>query len=173
MRHDYRNDPVLVGALAYWRAKRGDRAMPSRRDIDPVELRSLLPHLQLIEIVADRFRYRLIGTALVEAMGRDYTGRYPDDLFEGPRAKMITDVYEAVRARQEPMFLRSRYMTTKDIDLVANRLYLPLAEDGRAVNMILGALTFHFGSLEPEPGLWGSARLAGDAELEPVSVGDD
>ena len=166
--YDYRSDPILGGALAYWREKRGSRSMPRRRDIDPVEVPTLLPHLQLIEIVAGgRFRYRLIGTALVEAFGRDYTGQYPDVLFDGQRGK-ITEVYSAVRDAKQPLFLRSRYLTTKEIDLVANRLYVPLSEDDSHVNMILGILTFDFGTIAAVAGEWGSARLApdgGEAEI--------
>jgi len=136
--------------------------MPSRRDIDPVEVPTLLPNLQLIEIVAGgRFRYRLIGTALVEAFGRDYTGQYPDELFDGPRARSIIETHNAVRHARQPMFLRSRYFTTKNVDIIANRLYLPLSDDDREVNMILGALTFAFGTITPVAGEWGrSARLA-------------
>lgn len=145
--------------------------MPSRRDFDPADVPALLPHLQLVDIVDGRFRFRLVGTALVDAFGRDYTGCFPDEMFEGPRGEMICDVYRTVCAARRPMFLRSRYITTKNVDLVANRLYLPLSSDDKAVDMILGALDFDFGTLEPVTGAWGSARLAGSgAQLEPVDL---
>ena len=146
--------------------------MPSRRDIDPVEVPTLLPNLQLIEIHAGgRFRYRLIGTAMVEAFGRDYTGRYWDEMFDGPRATAIAQVYDAVRTTRRPVFLRSVYNTTKSVDLIANRIYLPLSEDDRDVNMILGALTFDFGTMKGVGGAWGSARLAPQgSEFEVVNV---
>jgi len=168
MTFDFRADPILGDALAYWRKKRGARSMPRRRDIDPVDIPTLLPNLQLIETVSGgRFRYRLIGTALVEAFGGDYTGQYPDVLFDGPRAR-ITEVYSAVRDAKQPLFLRSRYLTTKNVDLIANRLYMPLSEDDSQVNMILGILTFDFGTITAVAGAWGSARLApegGQAEM--------
>jgi len=170
---EYRSDPVLIGALAYWRSKRGSRSMPSRRDIDPVEVPRLLPNLQLIEIVAGgRWRYRLIGTALVEAFGRDYTGQFPDELFDAPRARSIIETHNAVRHARQPMFLRSRYITTKDVDIVANRLYLPLSDDDRDVNMILGALTLGFGTIASVAGAWGgSARLASaNSEIQTVDA---
>jgi hypothetical protein len=170
---EYRSDPILAGALAYWQAKRGNRSMPSRRDIDPVEVPKLLPNLQLIEMVAGgRWRYRLIGTALVEAFGRDYTGQFPDELFDAPRARSIIETHNAVREARQPMFLRSRYITTKDVDIVANRLYLPLSDDDREVNMILGALTFAYGAVVSIAGAWGgSARLASAiSEMEMVDA---
>ena len=76
---NYRDDPILGPALAYWIDKRGSRLLPSRRDIDPVEIPpKILPHLQIIDVVdgGARFRYRLIGTATVDAYGEDFTGRY-------------------------------------------------------------------------------------------------
>src|ERR1051325_6866611 len=70
MRYNYQSDPVLGPVLRYWFDKRGARLMPSRRDIDPVEIEPrLLPNLQITELVdgGARFRYRLAGTAIVEA----------------------------------------------------------------------------------------------------------
>ena len=144
MGYDYRADPILGGALAYWRQKRNGRTMPSRRDIDPSEIPKLLPHLQLIDIVRDRFRYRLIGTALVDAYGKNYTGQFVDEFFDKSRSQFITEIYNSIVAARQPGFLRSRYVTAKGISLIANRLYMPLFDDNRDLNMILGAATFEF-----------------------------
>ena len=167
MTYDYRADPILGRALAYWASKRGHRSMPRRRDIDPAEIARLLPNLQLIDVQGDRFRYRLVGTALVEAFGHDYTGKYPDDLFRGTRVDFVCALYRAVRDGRQPMFNRSRYHTTKDVDLIANRLYMPLSEDGLQVSMLLGAFTFEFGA-GSFIGAWGSADL--DATMSETSL---
>src|SRR6185312_534525 len=65
---------------AYWLAKRGQRRMPSRWDIDPAEIPRLLRNLMLIDVSHDpiRFRYRLIGSNVVDATGEDRTGRWFD-----------------------------------------------------------------------------------------------
>jgi hypothetical protein len=145
--HDPDLDPVLAGALSYRRRKRGSRAMPRRRDVDPTEIPLLLPHLQLIEAAegGTRFRYRLTGTALVAAFGKEYTGKYLDELFAGEELAYATRVYATVRTERRPVFLRNRYSTTRDVAMAANRLYMPLSDDGVSVNMILGALTFEWG----------------------------
>ncbi len=160
--YDYRADPILGAALTYWRAKRGSRSMPARRDIDPVEVPTLLPNLLLIDIIDDRYRFRLVGSELVYAYGRDYTRHYADEFFEDSRAKNIIEVYGMVRDARQPVFMRSRYQTTRDRDLIANRLYLPLSADDHNVNMILGALTFETDAILSIAGVWGeAARLAG------------
>jgi hypothetical protein len=166
MSYDYRADPILGNALAYWQAKRGTRSMPARRDIDPVEIPKLLPHVQLIEIMPDgRSRYRLVGTVLVNAFGRDYTGEYAGELFDGARGRSIIEHHRAVCIAGQPVFVRSHYATKKKVDLIANRLYLPLSDNDLDVNMILGVLTLKFG-VAPIEGEWGSARFtAADVEI--------
>ena len=171
--YDYRSDPILGRALAYWSAKCGARSMPSRRDLDPVlEVPALLPNLQLVDIVGSRFRFRLIGSELVYAFGRDYTGLFVDELFEDQRAKDIGSVYSGVRDAGQSIFMRSHYFSTRDADLVANRLYLPLSDNDRDVNMIFGAITFDFGEIARSSGAWGlSANLtASHVELVPSAA---
>ena len=145
--------------------------MPARRDFDPSEVPTLLPHVQLVDMIDGRFRYRLVGTELVRAFGRDYTGQFPDDMFPGPRGRMICEVFGRVWDARQPMFLRSKYITTRNLDLLANRLYLPLSDEGREVNMLLGAVTFDFGTTGAVAGAWGSAQLASSgSQLELVPV---
>jgi hypothetical protein len=171
LEHAYLSDPVLAGALLYWRGKRGRRELPRRSDIDPTEIGKLLPHLQLIEVVGGgaRYRYRLVGTSLVTAFGREYTGKYLDELFTGDRLANAKRVYGMACSRRKPVFLRNRYSSMRDLEMVANRLYMPLSDDGAAVNMILGALTFEWGRSGAVAGLWSDAQLAGaEGQLEIV-----
>jgi hypothetical protein len=66
----------------YWRAKAGaEGAVPRRGDIDPTELPDLLPNLMLLDVERDplRFRYRLVGTRVVDFSYRDFTGTYLDE----------------------------------------------------------------------------------------------
>lgn len=172
MNDDYRRDPVLRDALDYWRHQRGRRAMPRRRDIEPTDIPRLLPHVQLIEVVAGgaRFRYRLTGTALVTAFGKEYTGKYLDELFTGGELAYAQRVYSTVCARRRPVFLRNRYSTTRDVGMVANRLYMPLSDDGVCVNIILGALTFEWGQ-GAVVGRWAGARL--DPSTAALDIVDD
>lgn len=61
--------------VAYSDKKRGDRFAPRRSDIDPTEIPRHLPHIHMMDVLdggAD-FRYRLIGTAIVQGLGRDNT----------------------------------------------------------------------------------------------------
>src|SRR5688572_27444072 len=66
----------------YWRSKAGAQgSVPRRRDIDPTELPDLLPNLMLLDVERNplRFRYRLVGTRIVDFSYRDFTGTYLDE----------------------------------------------------------------------------------------------
>lgn len=66
---------------SYWSSKIGaDGAIPLRSDIEPLEMVEILPSIAIIEAVDGRWRYRLIGTRIVEFVGRDSTGKYFDEL---------------------------------------------------------------------------------------------
>ena len=65
--------PIAVhfDLYAYWDAKRGARSMPARADLEPAEIPVLLPYLMIVGKDGDQFRYRLVGTAVVKAVGYD------------------------------------------------------------------------------------------------------
>jgi hypothetical protein len=155
-------DEVLSGLLAYWRRKLAGRAMPRRADIDPTEIPRLLPHLQLVERVGGRYRYRLAGTAIVAAYGSELTGKFVDELIPPARRAVAEGHYTMAFESGRPLFVRNKYTTTRAIDIVASRVILPLSEDGAAVSMVVMAQTFEYGAAL-------RAALVGDAVLAPYS----
>ncbi|HTW52702.1 MAG TPA: PAS domain-containing protein [Stellaceae bacterium] len=167
MAYAYRDDPILGPALSYWMEKRGGRAMPCKRDIDPTEISGkILPNLQLIDVIdgGARFRYRLIGTATVEAYGEDFTGRYPDEMFSAELRDFIHRVYRQVCAGRAPVFLSNRYVTKKGFELASKRIYMPLCDDSDAVSHIFGVLNFEYESAIAD------ARWREGATLVPASA---
>lgn len=157
MAYDYRGDSILGPVLAYWMAKRGGRSMPRKRDIDPIEMPAkILPNLQVIEVIdgGARFRYRLVGTALVEAYGMDFSGRIADELFPDDRLNFVQGIYRRVTAARTPIFSRNKYHTPRNVDLFSMRVYMPLSDDDASVNHILGAMRFEY-SAAFDTGLWG------------------
>jgi hypothetical protein len=166
MAYNYRDDPILGPGLAYWAAKRGGRSMPSRRDIDPIEISpKILPNLQIIDVIdgGARFRFRLVGTTVVEIYGSDFSGKYPDEMFPDDRLKFVEGVYRTVCETKAPLFCRNRYYTPKNLELVASRIYMPLSDDDWNVHHIFCVLRFEFSSAF-DSGVWGD-----DARIDPSS----
>lgn len=175
MAYNYRDDPVLGPALTYWMAKRGGRSMPRKRDIDPTEIPAkIVPNLQLIDVIdrGARFRYRLIGTATVEAYGEDFTGRYPDEMFPADLQDFIHGIYRQVCVGRAPVFLSNRYITAKGFDLASKRIYMPLSDHGAEADHIFGVLRFEYESSIADA-RWrdGATLIPASAYVEQVDVG--
>ncbi len=157
-------DSRLRKVYDYWQQKRGVRAMPARRDIDPAELVSVLPHLILVDVEpGPRFRYRLFGTAVVEAFGSDPTGQYIDVVMVGAYKAFLLGLYNDLVVSKKPVYSTSIYGGKREAQLWTQRLMLPLSSDGETVDKVLAIQVFIHGS--PLKTL--TVRLAQD-KAEPI-----
>lgn len=137
-------DARLVALHAYWRAKAGDRDMPSRAEIDPAELKPLLPHIVLLDVLGvGDYRIRLMGEAIVRFVGGNFTGKDSVAGMEPEAIARLRGVLDAVVASRAPRFRAGKalWWRTK-----AYRSYeacfLPLSPANQPVNIILGGITF-------------------------------
>lgn len=122
----------------YWLARRGERGMPRRADLDPSELKRFLANMMLVEVTADarRFIYRLVGTAEVESRGLDPTGRsVAEASFGDPEEAVAT--YDYVVRNRAPYCHRDPYEVPDGETETEDIIYLPLCDNHGAVNMIL------------------------------------
>ena len=72
--------PRVAAFHAHWHQLCAGRPMPRRADFDPAAVRALLPYVMLVDIIAGRARYRLVGTAVVEIAKLDFTGQFADQM---------------------------------------------------------------------------------------------
>jgi len=162
---DFRSDPHLAALFDYWESKRGARAMPRRGDVDPLDMpASLLPHLELIEFHEGRLRYRLVGTAIVDAMGRDATGRFLDQVLEGEHGRFIARFLGTVLQSGRPAFGFCRLRCGSGGDVGLQRVVVPLAANAGEVYMMLTATALGAGHRGASPPL--AARDIADAAIE-------
>jgi len=134
---------ILCYAVNYWCAKRKGRAMPTRKDIDPLELRRLLPNIYLIDVVnPSLYRYRLIGTTISNRLRGDATGSFADEAMFGEHAHLIIDMYDHVVESQSPIINRARSFWTEVDWLNYTSVLMPLSADGEKVTMMLGVMDF-------------------------------
>ena len=122
----------------YWDAKRWGRSMPARKDLSPSEVPVLLPHLTLIDVIDGRFRYRLVGSKVVQDLGREMTGTWVGTHVTPPAyAAALCSIYEQVCSGRRPIFTTGEYRSPSKLMHAVSRLLVPLSEDGESVNMIL------------------------------------
>lgn len=131
---------MLRALFAYWDARRGDRPMPARSDLDPLDIPGLLRNLILLDVSHDplRFRVRLYGTEVTDLRGRDLTGRY---LYEGEPTAIGDQTrpwnLETVKTRR-PHYVSGPFNDISDgRSGTFYRLGLPLSEDGMRVDMLV------------------------------------
>jgi hypothetical protein len=75
------HDSNLRQFFQLWLAAHVDGRAPDKTFLDPLRLRFLLGSLSLLEVEPEplRFRYRLVGTDIVDRLGFELTGRWLDD----------------------------------------------------------------------------------------------
>ena len=83
----------------YWNGLRGDRAMCSRAEIDPIELRDTLTHLIILDVVRDPFDgvVRLAGSDIEKSVGFPLTNLALSQIWES-RETFIMSEYERLAA---------------------------------------------------------------------------
>lgn len=145
--------PVAQQLLAYWQSKLRGRKAPSREDILPEELGSLLPWVILVEVVGTppRFRVRLAGTGVVREYGFEVTGKFLDDLDMGPaRDRSLDDHRRAVRECR-PVWGSFDFRKQDGRWVSYERITLPLSADGESVNMLLCGARMHGAGAQAQP----------------------
>jgi hypothetical protein len=125
-----------------WRNNRSDAALPLSNLIDPTRLpRDCLPYIGLLEVMHDplRFRSRLVGTGIVDALGVDHTGQYIDEI--GGMADQIQRFEWCVRERQP--YFASAPLTFSPRDYKHyGVLTLPFADDDGRVSRLMFVFCF-------------------------------
>jgi len=132
----------------YWRRIHpAADVLPGRRHFDPVDVPALLPNMRLIDVHREplRFRYRLVGTRVVEAHDHDMTGRWLDD--EHPEFRADTPLlreYRGVIEDRRPSHRRGRPVFGVNAEKYAavERILLPFAQDGATVDLLLAFTVF-------------------------------
>lgn len=144
---DVSDCPIFRELVAYWDAKRGDRVLPLRVDIDPTELRAHLPSLIIIECLPGLtdFRFRLIGTEVAQAHGRDGTGKTVRQLYEAADpvfCDFLLRIYREVATHGALGRAGGSMRYVSREHRCADALLLPIAGGDGSVQWILGELLF-------------------------------
>jgi len=131
--------PTLRELHAYWLAKRGQRIAPPKSAINPSDLKNLLSHIGLVDVVGTppQYHIRLFGTSLVKAFGEDITGKNRDDLDLSGVSQHIRVFMERAANECRPQSFRAQYTKTTGRYLKYEQINLPLSDDGKAVNRLL------------------------------------
>lgn len=117
--------------------------MPARDDLNPGDIPAVLPHLMLVDKLADGFRYRLVGTSITREVGYDATGRFVGS-YVGITAPAVAAsaqaIYDHVFTTAHPIFATGEFAIKTDAPFNLSLLVLPLSNDAINVNMAVASL---------------------------------
>lgn len=131
----------------YWRSLHRDGRIPGRAQIDPAAIPDLLSGLWLLDVQREpfRLRYRLVGTRVVRAIGREVTGQWLDEAHPG----IGRDPAYQARSRKVvqtaiPSWRHGRpNLWRHELFGKIENLILPLAADGARVEMLMIMTVFY------------------------------
>ena len=136
--------PTNQAAFAYWDEIRAGRAMPSRADLDPSDIPTILPCVFLLDVAQDPldFRYRLIGTKMASHLNRDLTGAWMSEVAHQKPPSRIWSACARVVETRVPLSSDTPYVGKHHEYKKTEDLILPLSADGETVNMLFVTADF-------------------------------
>lgn len=145
-------DEKLKFMFEYWMSKRQGGLLPTRRDIDILDLRPMVGGIHMIDASAkdpSQFVFRVyasVGNRMNN--GENYAGRAISDHPSEAYRRMVIEDYGAVAFTGTPAY----HHVVALLDFIKysySRLVLPLADDGRQVNMLMtGVVKRRFDDLQ-------------------------
>ncbi|MBP5855446.1 PAS domain-containing protein [Marivibrio halodurans] len=121
--------PRAKALHAYWRALAPPPNLPWRRQIAMDDLARLdcLDSIFILEPLEDGsdWRYRLLGTRIVEIYGQEVTNVPLREHMTSEEAEQAIALSNAVRDSREPLFLRARFVSG-DYDTPIETMSLPI-----------------------------------------------
>ena len=129
----------------YWLEKCGERAFPSWRDIDLLDLWQIASCLIVKDVIdngAD-FRNRYWGTQITQRAGFDATGRTHFEIYKDQPLGPQMDTYQAVINMRRPYMVHrtSTFIEGREF-VVFNALNLPLGASDEKVDHIMIAIDY-------------------------------
>lgn len=135
-------DPRVRLMYDYWAGKCMPGRLPGRRDIDPLEMLPFLPYVIMFDVERRDpdylFRYRLVGTEVVELFGYDPTGRYLHETNIADRYPASYRRLASVVDTKQPIYAVLPVAWPNRDNVEFENLTLPMATDGVTVDLLIG-----------------------------------
>jgi hypothetical protein len=129
--------------LTYWNDKRVLNLIPTRANIDPMDIRSFLSGICILDLEYaegkfDRAKIQLAGTQFYEMVGYEITGRYLDEI-------MPSKIYEELKSQlcsstesKEPCFRHFHWENGPLSQPEYQQILASLGEQGKLIEQFIG-----------------------------------
>jgi hypothetical protein len=161
--------PLTQELYDYWNGRRGEQAMPERRDIDPAAIRRILADSFVLAVEpGENPRFRVAGTKVCELFGRELRGDDFFGLWGQDAAPQIRDFVSLVTGEGIGIHAGVTMEAGDDLVCPLELLILPLSHHGKGGQRMLGSL------VPLEQPFWFGTRPAQHLDLGVVKfVGSD
>lgn len=139
-----RSRSARVRRLDTWWQSSAGGGLPDRANFDPALFAELLPYLLISEAERPfRVRFRLIGTAVCEVAGNDFSGRYLDEILpDGEGEEPWLAHYRTSFDTRRPLYGGCRIPTVSGGQIDYEFGIWPLAQGGSDVRQFIGVEDF-------------------------------
>jgi len=136
---DNLQSPVLRCILRVWDEKRNGRPYPARDDLRPHDFAPYLRHLSLARVIdgSNDFELRIIGDAIVQAYGENFTGRTLSSIAEFVGDAVVA-AYHSVVLEGGPIVLHGSFERPRNHHFRRELILMPIGAN-RGVEFVLSA----------------------------------
>ena len=137
--------PLLKEMVGFWEAARGNHAMPSPDVVHPSRLpRAALPYLSIVEVLHDPldFRYRLVGTGVVDMAGVDRTNKLGSEVYDPETLRQALAIIQSMIDMPRPVAFGGRLTWLDRGYRSFQSLQLPLSYGGSTLDRVLATYSF-------------------------------
>jgi len=137
----------------YWNSKlQPGQSIPFRQDIDAADLRDLLPLITIVDVENTplRFRYRLVGTRVVEYNHQEFTGKYLGEVGWQEESALLAAYERTVTGRQPNYGYYAWDLRSGGVGRCEFGMF-PLINDGEAIHQIIAVEDYEFPARDVDP----------------------
>ena len=132
----HRNNQILFD---YWNALRAGRPAPRRAEIEPGDIRRILPYVFILERKdRDTWRFRLAGTGLCSTYGMEFRGHNILSMWSDDCAENLKETLEDVTVNATISVVEYTAATNEEREATFEMILLPLAHEDGTVSRVLG-----------------------------------
>lgn len=130
--------------LQLWESRRNGATVPSRDDFSAEELMGFGGRVVLIDVEPSpfRLRFRLLGTHVTMAVGRDSTGCYLDEVYDSVYWDRLRRHFLQLIEDRRPLRMFGNMAHSLKPFVAAESIDMPLAGSDSGVEMILQGFDF-------------------------------
>lgn len=133
----HKNNQVLFD---YWNAIRAGRPAPHRSEIEPGDIRRVLPYVFILERKdRDTYRFRLAGTGLCSTYGMEFRGHNMLSLWSDDCVETLKQAMDDVAVNATISVVEYTAATNDGREATFEMILLPLAHEDGSMTRVLGA----------------------------------